>query len=101
MHDPYKVLRAEHMRLAQFDFVPSWRSVSRLPLHPASLVLHAPSLAETLAGRRFPRLFPPALARRLRALAAAGGAAFTASVTLATANPRRFAGHGEFGPPAD
>jgi hypothetical protein len=101
MHDYYNVLRAEHMRLPQFDFSPAWKSGSRLPLNPASLVLHAPSLAATLAGRRFPRLLPPALARRLRALAEAGGIAFTASVTLATMSPRRYSGYGEFTPPAD
>ena len=101
MHDHYNVLRAEHMRLAQFDFGAGWKSASRLPLNPASLVLHAPALAAILAGRRFPRLFPPAIARRLRALAASGGVAFTASVTLATESPRRYAGYGEFTPPAD
>lgn len=101
MHDHYNVLRAEHLRLAQFDFGTAWTSASRLPLNPASLVLHAPALAETLAGRRFPRLFPPALARRLRALAQAGSIAFTASVTLATESPRRYSGYGEFTPPAD
>lgn len=96
MHDYYNVPRAEHMRLAQFDFQPAWTSATRLPLHPASLMLHAPSIAEILAGRRLPKLFPPALARRLRALARSGGIVFTASPTLATASSRCFASYGEF-----
>ena len=101
MNDRYNVLRAEHMRLAQFDFRPAWKSAARLPLHPASCLLHAPALAGAMRRRLLVKLFPPALTARLRALAAGGSIAFTASVTLATSNPRLSSGYGQFSPPAD
>jgi hypothetical protein len=100
VNDHYNVLRAEHMRLVQFDFRAAWKSSARFPLNPASCLLHAPSLAGTMR-RRFARLFPPALAARLGDLAQGGGIAFTASVTLATSSARRYSGHGQFSLPVD
>ncbi len=101
MIDHYNVLRSEHMRLAQFDFRPAWASALRLPVHPASCLLHVPALAATMRRRVLVGLFPALLAARLRALARGGHAAFTASVTLATSGSRAYAGYGHFAPPAD
>lgn len=99
MGDHYNVARVEHMRLAQFDFRTAWKSPTRLPLNPASCLLHAPALAPAMRRRFLVRLFPPLLAARLRALARHGGVAFTAAVTLATSSPRVYSGYGQFSQP--
>jgi hypothetical protein len=99
MNDRYNVPRAERMRLAQFDFGPAWASAARLPLHPASCLLHVPTLSAAL--RPWPRyLFPAALASALRAQARSGRIAFTAAVTLATSDARARSGYGRFALPA-
>lgn len=100
LHDHYNVLRSERMRLAQFDFEGAGAPATRSPLDPAGCLLHVPALAGS-AARRLARLFPPALAARLRALAREGHIAFTAAVTFATSDGRRRAGDGRFGLPPD
>ena len=100
INDHYNVLRAEHMRLVQFDLAIAWKSAARIPFHPASCVLHAPSLAGTMSSP-LARLFPPVLAARLRALALDGRLAFTSAVTLATSSARLHPGYGEFSLPPD
>jgi hypothetical protein len=100
MHDHYNVRRTEHMRLAQFDFGTAWASALRLPVHPASCLLHVPSIEAVLRRRWLMRSFPPALGARLRALAGSGRAAFTAAVTVATSSPRLYSGYGQFALPA-
>ena len=103
MNDRYNVTRAEHMRLAQFDFAVSWKSITRLPLHPASCVWHVPALRRASRPRWLTRLFPSALSRRLGSLAKGGGIAFTGAVTLATSSSRAYTAFGQFtaprGPP--
>lgn len=99
MYDPYNVPRAEHMRLAQFNFDLGWTSKTPLPLLPASCVLHVPSLRDLLRPRCLLRLVPAALTRRLRSLVQRGSVAFTAAVTLATSSPRSYSAYGQFTPP--
>lgn len=98
MHDRYNVLRAEHMRLAQFDFRPAWKAAARLPLHPASCLLHVPALAAAMRRRFLASLFPALLVARLRTHARRGNVAFTASVTAATSGARLYSGYGRFAP---
>lgn len=96
INDGYNVTRAEHMRLVQFDFGVNGAS-GLLPLHPASCLLHVPTLGSALRRRWLLRL--GALTPRLGALARRGGIAFTAAVTLATADARRYPAYGQFTPP--
>jgi hypothetical protein len=96
MNDGYNVTRAEHMRLVQFDFGMNGAS-GRLPLHPASCLLHVPTLGPALR-RRWP-LRVGALTLRLGALTRRGSIAFTSAVTLATAEARRYPAYGQFAPP--
>jgi hypothetical protein len=99
INDYHNVPRAEHMRLAHFDCGAAWTSAARLPLHPASCLLHVPALAEVMRRRWLVRLFPPALAAHFAARARSGGVAFTAAVTLATGSPRLYPAYGQFSPP--
>jgi hypothetical protein len=99
LDDPYRVRRAEHMRVAQFDFGNHWGPMTHLPVHPASCLLHMPSLRILLRRRWVMRLLPGSLIARLRFLAQSGSMAFTGSITLATSSTSQHAAFGKFTSP--
>jgi len=97
--DGFNVMRAEHMRLAQFDFGLAWKPFARLPLHPSNCMLHVPSLGGLLRRRWLLRICPAALTARLGSRARDGSIAFTAAMTMATSSARWRQRFGKFTPP--
>ncbi|HEY7611106.1 MAG TPA: glycosyltransferase family A protein [Alphaproteobacteria bacterium] len=99
MSDDHKVVRKEHIRIAQFDFDPGSRSPEPFPVHPASCVLRVPTLRASLSPRWLMRWMLDAALLRLRRLTREGDIAFTAAVTLATSRREIYHSFGRFFPP--